>query len=252
VVAAVSEEYKREVETAPHSSEHRRCTSLRRLIAGESAYVSGFDYEFGDHHIAMVATGVGADQALKALGKQLDRCLLLVEPDLETAWAWLAGRDCFDRQELDFITSFAWPSRAAVACGTPGRGIGGWRLSHRQAAAALPVAQRSSTSFAHYADVALLAAVLQDDLLAASLQNTYLVPLQAVRGAAKETLGAYFSAAGNISSAAAALGVSRHTVSGRLGAIEKSLGRPIDTVSAELQLALRLDEFEGFSAANRR
>lgn len=252
VVVAVSEEYRREAETVPRSAEQRRCALLRRLIAGEPVHAPNFGYEFDAHHIAIVATGAGAVQeVLNALGERFDRCLLLVEPDDETIWAWLGGRDRFDFQELDFVASISWPSGASVACGAPGEGIGGWRLSHRQASAALPVVQRLAKTFVHYVDVALLAAVLQDDLLATSLQATYLSPLRAVRSgaAAKETLGAYFSAAGNISSAAAALGVSRHTVSGRLGAIEKRLGRPIDAVSAELQLALRLDEFEGFRTA---
>jgi len=49
-------------------------------------------------------------------------------------------------------------------------------------------------------------------------------------------------------SAAAALGVSRATVSSRLGAIEERLGRSPDAVSAEIEVALRLDEIERRSA----
>jgi hypothetical protein len=54
--------------------------------------------------------------------------------------------------------------------GEPARGIDGWRLSHRQAKAALPTALRAPEAFVRYGDVALLAATLADDLLATSLR----------------------------------------------------------------------------------
>jgi hypothetical protein len=213
VVVAVTEEYGREAEVDPHSSRRRRYALLRRLLAGE----------------------------------RLDRRLLLAEPDEQAAWAWLGGRRRFECEELGFIASYPWPDGSALACGEPGQRLGGWRLSHRQAAAALPVAQRGPATVVHYADVALLASVLQDDLLDTSLRQAYLAPLEAERDggrAAKDTLRAYFAAAGNTSSAAAALGVNRRTVASRLTAIEDCLDRPLLTSSAELEVALRLDQLE--------
>jgi DNA-binding PucR family transcriptional regulator len=93
----------------------------------------------------------------------------------------------------------------------------------------------------------LLASTLQDDLLAASLDQLYLAPLRAERDggeAAKETLRAYFAASGNASSAASALGVNRRTVAARIASIEEKIGRTVDSVSAEIETALRLDEIE--------
>lgn len=247
VVVAVTEEYGREAEVDPHSSERRRYALLRRLLAGERLDASELGYEFGVHHLAIVASGAAAAQALAALGERLDRRLLLAEPDEQSAWAWLGGRRRFECEELGSIASFPWPEGAALACGEPGQGLAGWRLSHRQAAAALPVAERGPATLVHYADVALLASILQDDLLATSLRQAYLAPLESERGgaaAAKQTLRAYFAAAGNVSSAAAALGVNRATVRSRLGAIEERYGRPLDATSAEIEVALRLDEIE--------
>jgi sugar diacid utilization regulator len=132
-----------------------------------------------------------------------------------------------------------------IAYGDPADGLEGWRLTHRQAEAALPLAQQGPASVVGYSDMPLLVTAMHDDLLAVSLRQTYLDPLEDERNGgltAKETLRAYFAAARNASSAAFGLGVNRATVSNRLEAIESRLGRRIDSVSAELEVALRLDE----------
>jgi len=46
----------------------------------------------------------------------------------------------------------------------------------------------------------------------------------------------------NVSSTAAALGVSRQTVSNRLRTIEERLARPLSDCAAEVDAALRLEE----------
>jgi DNA-binding PucR family transcriptional regulator len=62
----------------------------------------------------------------------------------------------------------------------------------------------------------------------------------------RETLRAYFATGHNASSAAAALGVRRHTVASRLRAIEERLKRTLSSCAAALELALRLEELNGF------
>ena len=117
-----------------------------------------------------------------------------------------------------------------MTVGEPGEGLSGWRFSHRQAKAALPVAERRGQAVVRYADVALLASILRDDLLATSLRQLYLEPLERARDGgkvARETLRAYFAAERNISSTAAALGVDRRTVTNRIRAIEDLFGRPL-------------------------
>ena len=86
---------------------------------------------------------------------------------------------------------------------------------------------------------------LQDDLLATSLHQLYLEPLEGERDGgkvARETLRAYFAAERNVSSAAAALGVNRNTVTSRLRAIEATVGRSLAFCGSELEAALRLAE----------
>jgi DNA-binding PucR family transcriptional regulator len=131
-----------------------------------------------------------------------------------------------------------------VTVGEPAAGLSGWRFSHRQAKAALPVAERLGRSALRYSEVAVVATVLRDDLLVSSLRRLYLEPLAASRDdgrVAKETLRAYFAVERNVSSTAAALGVDRRTVTNRLRAAEDLFGRCLKDIAIELELALQLD-----------
>jgi hypothetical protein len=245
LLVAVSEEHRRENEAQGEIGEGRRVAVIERLLAGELVGGGELNYEFDRHHLGVVAVGDGGGAAILKLGESFDRRVLLAEPGEEIAWAWLGGRREFEEEELDLLSEANWPEKVALARGEPGEGLAGWRLTHRQAAAALPVARRGEEKVVRYADVAILASVLQDDLLATSLRRLYLAPLAEERneGAiAKKTLRAYFAAAGNASSAAAALGVSRRTIANRLEAIGERLGRPVEDASVELETVLRLEE----------
>jgi DNA-binding PucR family transcriptional regulator len=147
-------------------------------------------------------------------------------------------------EEVMAALAAAAPERVQITVGEPGEGLGGWRFSHHQAKAALPIAERRGEAVLRYADVAVLASVARDELLATSLRRLYLAPLERMRDGgkvARETLRAYFDAERNISSTAAALGVDRRTVRNRLRAIEELLGRPLTGSLADLEIALRLD-----------
>ena len=88
--------------------------------------------------------------------------------------------------------------------------------------------------------------MLRDSLLVNSLREMYLAPLEVEKDrgkTARETLWAYFRAGRRISSAAAALGIDRHTVTNRLRSIEERLGRPLDLCSADVEAALKLEGF---------
>ena len=84
-------------------------------------------------------------------------------------------------------------------------------------------------------------------------EEIYLAPLGGEKdgAVARKTLRAYFAAGRNAATAAAALGVDRHTVERRLHSIETRLGRLLHTCHAELEVALRLEEL-GDGAEHRR
>ena len=64
----------------------------------------------------------------------------------------------------------------------------------------------------------------------------------------RETLRAYFTTGHNASSAAAALGVARHTVKNRLRTVERTIDRSLHTCLPELEVALRLEEVDAAPA----
>ena len=242
-LALVTEEHARESETLRHSSEQRKAERIERLLAGELVDTAGLAYEFEGWHLGLAVSGTEAEQLIRDVASGFDSRLLLLCRE-EVLWAWLGARRRLDPADLLRILPADPAPDLAIAIGEPGESLPGWRLTHRQAAAALPVSQQGSESTVRYADVALLASTLQDDLLVASLHRIYIAPLQSERDGgkvAKETLRAYFAADRNVSSTAASLKVKRHTVTNRLRSIEEAIGRPLDLCAVELDTALRLD-----------
>jgi PucR-like helix-turn-helix protein/diguanylate cyclase with GGDEF domain len=244
LLAAIGEEYSREAANRAVSTEARRVERVERLLAGEQLDSSGLAYDFECHHTALIAAGSGAAEAIRDLAAALDRRLLLVRRGEEATWAWLGFRHGPEPGEIERAVATEWPKGPMLAIGEPGRGMAGWRLTHRQAAAALPIALRERKALVRYRDVALLASVLKDDLLSASLHQLYLDRLGPGNegDVNRRTLHAYFTADRNVSSTAAALGVSRRTVTIRLKTVEERLGRPLRPVAADVETALRLHD----------
>jgi hypothetical protein len=246
LLSAVSEEYSRVAEKASSSFDERRSKLIDRLLAGELVEGSELSYDFTAWHLGFVAYGSAAEDSVRAVAEEVDANLLSVRRRDGVVWAWLGAR-----RRGTFAERPGTPgldlSEASLAFGEPAQGLPGWRLTHRQAAAALPVAIKGPKPVVTYADCPLLAAVLGDDLLATSLRQLFLAPLADERDGgevAKRTLRAYYAAFGNASSAGAALGVNRRTVAARLTSIEECLGHRLDDFSAEIQTALRLDALE--------
>jgi hypothetical protein len=247
LVGAVAEEYGRESEHRLASREERRVKHVKRLLDGELLDTSSLAYEIDAWHVGVVAVGRGVERTLRGLAEALDRTLLMLRPGEEAVWAWLGGRRPIPTAGL--VEKIADDGLGCViaALGEPAHGIDGWRLTYRQAAAALRVAQHGSDALVRYTDVGLLASVLQDEVLVASLHQLYLAPLDdAADGgvALLETLRAFLAADRNVSSTAAALGVSRRTVSHRIQTIEDTLSRSLNGPTAELETALRLSELD--------
>ncbi len=247
LIAAVTDEYNREMQRRAESIEERRADQVRRLLAGEPVDTTEFGYDLAAWHLGVLVVGPGSIEAIRNLATALDRRLLLVPTGEQIFAGWLGGRKPTARDQLARYLSSHWPPGVSLAIGEPARGLAGWRLTHRQASAALPVVRRGSRSFVHYADVALVAAIVQDDLLATSLRQLYLAPLAEGRDDGerlRETLRAYFISERNVSATAAALGISRRTVANRLRTIEDRLGRPLNSICVEVEAAMRLGDLE--------
>jgi len=250
LLAEVSTEFRREAVALSGGSEQRRAERVEGLLNGElldhSTFESEFAYNLDRFHIGVLAVGPSASAAICEFAAALGTRLLLVSRPEQTVWAWFGARRDLDPLELESLFNSTRPPNFALAIGEPATGHDGWCLTHRQAVAALPIALRADERLARYSKVALIASICEDDLLATSLRQLFLEPLDRGRGGgvvARETLRAYFEAGGSASSAAAALKVNRHTVASRIRAIEAKLGRPLHSCFAEIEAALKLEEF---------
>jgi hypothetical protein len=245
LVATVTHEY-----TKTKRSEHslvaaQRLARVGSLLAGELPHHGEFDYDFESWHLAALASGPLAARSLRDIAAKLDSRMLIVAGQDGWTWAWLGNRArCEARQVLAMARS-NWPQEHPLALGEAGKGLGGWRRSHRQAAMAKIVATAGAPARVSYADSALLALALSDEVLRSTLYESFLAPLEREKDGgerSRRTLAAYFAAGRNASSAAAILGVHRKTVSLRLRAIEERLGRSFEGCSAELETAIRMAE----------
>jgi hypothetical protein len=249
LMATVLVEYSRELESGRRSPEHRRARLVNALLEGKGVNSSELGYELEGWHVGAIVNGSGASETLREVAVQAGTTLLCVtRGESAAAWAWFGAPRRVAAADLQLAFERVGGNEdVSLVLGEPAQGVEGWRCTHLQAQAALRVALRGSRRLTRYADVVLLASVLRDDTLAASLGEIYLAPLGSRQNggeALRRTLRAYFAAEHNASSAAVALGVTRHTVQNRLRAVEEKLGQALNVCQAELEVALRLEELE--------
>lgn len=245
LLTAVAEQHGNASRRDRRGRRDREAALVRMLLEGELLEADELDYDLSFWHLAAIGRGPGAQRALRDLAASLERRVLIVAGGEEDAWAWFGGREKPSASRALAVAKSDYPEGLALAIGEAGQGTSGWRRSHRQAMAAMPVALNGAPQQVRYGDVALLASALADEVLAETLRDTYLAPLERDRDEgvrARRILRAYLAAACNVSAAAAALGLSRKTVGLRLRAIEEMLDRPIENCVPELHTALRLEE----------
>lgn len=246
LLAAVSEEHASELERRVGFSKERRLVErVERLLGGEPVDAASLGYDFDAWHTAVVLVGEDDFGGLQALAEALDGRLLRVRPKSHQTWAWLGRRSRVESCEIAGMVEDGWQSGVNLGLGEPGWGLAGWRLTHRQAKAVLPVTGDRTGRVTRYAEVGLIASVSRDEVLVESLRQIYLDPLNDRSGRAaalSETLRAYLTTGRNITSAAARLEVNRQTVRKRLRMAEERLVRSLDECAVELELALRLDD----------
>lgn len=155
LIDVVATEYRDETAACSQSHHRRQAGCVEKLLAGELTDTGGLDYDLSAWHVGAVAMGSGAGATLRSLAKDLDRRLLCVPGAEGVLWAWLGSVRRPGAEELELPVS-PDSARACIVTGEPAQGLPGWRLSHRQAVAALPVALRVQRGHVRYADVALL------------------------------------------------------------------------------------------------
>jgi len=244
LLATVALEHGREHERDQRSSSQTRAELVHGLLTGESVDIEKLKYDFDAWHVCVIATGAKAEKAVRGLARALGRDLLPVSGDGATC-AWLGGQRKPSMKDVERALSGPELAGVSLAIGEPGRGMEGWRLTHREAWAAVPVARYGERSFVRYLDVEPEATALQDEAFARSAIETYLVPLDAMRiggHEARRTLRDLFDAENNVSSAAHRLGVDRSTVHRRRNEIEHRLGCRLHEHQGDIEVALRVED----------
>jgi len=246
VIAEISASYLREATLErPRSSGERQAETVRRLLNGELVDPAGIDYDLDGWHLAVVLRGPGKNVVLETLTRAFDARRLVVTIEDHSVWVWLGARERLDPAAVQRAARRVPAEEVWVGIGEPARELGGWRQSHEQAEAALAVSLRRSEISTRYADVALLASVIGDDLLTASLRQIYLAPLGDGHGdVLRDTLSTYLSTRRNVTSTAAALSVDRRTVANRLRTAEERIGSSLDRCLGQLEIALQLDQLD--------
>ncbi|HET8567012.1 MAG TPA: helix-turn-helix domain-containing protein [Solirubrobacterales bacterium] len=244
LIQVIGDEYQQEARKWKRSRDSRKLDRIKALLAGDIPEANELGYVFDASHIGIVGVGSNLLPLLKEMARSLSGSLLALNPLPDQTWAWIGTRTPPSAFDLRALVPEDLPDSVRMAIGSPAPRLPGWRHTHRQALLALPLTNVRERPVVHYSAVALLASALRDDVLLPSLTLEYLKPLRAGRDGGltlRNTLRAYFSASGNVSSAAALLGVKRHTVTNRLRSVEDLLGRPLSTCQRQLELALELD-----------
>jgi hypothetical protein len=230
--------------------EQRRSEIVQRLLAEgpvEFAELAELDYDLHAlWHLGLIATGTGIRDALRRVKADLG-CEVLPAPCGEgTMCAWLGTPRKLKVTDVERLLSANQAAYGFFAIGGPGKGLDGWRQTHREAKGALLRALRKPEKVVRYADGPLLAAALENETLATWLKGFLAPLLVGPDGGARllQTLRAYIDTGCNSSSAASKLEVRRHTVGSRRREAEDLLGCPLRTCIAELDVALRLVELE--------
>ncbi len=238
----MAEAYQRGIERAAASGEHHRFQAIKSLMEGDTLANSHVDIDFNQNHLGLVASGEGADLAVRVLAKDIARPVHLIQRSGDNWWGWISGVRPLDAHAEGLLRRFQAGPGIRIAFGLEGFGETGFRASNHQALRAQWVAPAGSAVI-HYRDVAVeaLATEAQHDASAFVRRELRGVDDPSASSARlRETLDAYLAAELNAASAAAALGVHHQTVANRLRVIEERLGHPVGSRHLELAMALRL------------
>jgi hypothetical protein len=244
-VAEVAETYQRTERRRAPTQEERRLKWIGRLMAGDMIDPGGLDHPVEGTNLAVIVSGPGHQAVGAALARSLDRRALFGERSFGRSVVWLGGSRPIEEDDLGRVLADAAASGVRLSLGESGVGLVGWRRTRRQAEAAFMVAERSQASIVRYRDIALLAAALRDPDLSYFLHETYVEPLKGVTSLLGQTMLAVIESAGNHSSAGALLGIPRQTVTSRVAAAERRIGRQATNCGPQLATALQLARLSG-------
>lgn len=158
-------------------------------------------------------------------------------------WAWVGSDAPPDVDALRTAAAARCTDGVRIAIGRPGRGMRGFRESHREAVAAQRIAAAAERREAvtSYADVEIASLLSHDEPAMRRLVERELAGLLARDASTcrlRATALAFLVSGSNARVAAERLGTHKNTVLYRLRRVEELLGRPIEERRLQLELAL--------------
>lgn len=174
LAAVIERDYHEAFESIARSPEQRKTEVVERLLAEEPVdafELAELDYELrACWHLGLIATGSGAQDALRRAKADLD-CELLQVSRGDAVWAWLGAPREQREGDVEDALSTHGTTWGSLAIGKPRSGLAGWRRTHREAKGALAQALARPGTIVRYADGPLLAAALENDTLAMWLRD---------------------------------------------------------------------------------
>jgi sugar diacid utilization regulator len=244
LIDAVSRSYKEELASSRCSRRELRVLQVEQLLAGDIVESRDLGYEFNAWHLALIIASEQPHAWHAAIVARFVGEVLTVERSDTLIWVWLGAPARHTPRSLATRLKGLEHLSGAVALGEMAPGHAGFRRSHEQAQSAHRVALHVPKPLTLFADEMLLSTAIAQQDLGAALEAVYLAPIRDLPEGTEllETLRAYVASQRNISGAARQQGIHRHTVERHLRTIEGRIGRPICNCTAEIEIALRLDE----------
>ncbi|AXB42340.1 PucR family transcriptional regulator [Amycolatopsis albispora] len=249
-----------------------RAARVRSLLEGEAgdlaASEAALGYRVRGNHVGLVAwyaETARPPHALAGLEALAHRFVppggprpLFVPHDELCAWVWLPVGELAGPSDAQIEAALAEDSQVRVAVGEPGRGVEGFRRTHRQAARvhALAVAAGDGCDRAMtFRDVGAMA-LMATDLTATRMwiEDTLgdLATDDEQHERLRETLRVFLTVGSSYTAAADRLLMHKNSVQYRVRRAQELLGRPVADNRLDVELALNLCHRLGSAVVARR
>jgi hypothetical protein len=252
------EEYGTERERMMRGAAQLRAETVRAILAreplDEETLPGRLGYDVRRTHVAMrVSSGTSEIRGLERAALEAAAALAPGEPLVVPSGAasldvWAGAYEPLDTRALE---RYEPPQGVRVAFGRPGRGLDGFRRSHREAVQAARVASLAGSedgAVVDYAQVELVSLLACDLPRARAFVASRLGPLAAPGEPTqrlRETLRVFLAMGGRSARAAKELYVHQNTVAYRIKRAEELLGRRVTEDPVELICALALADTLG-------
>lgn len=254
VVASI-EVYQAERDRVRQSTDARRLEAVRDALEGRVTDLREFSARLGGYPVSTCHTAVvlstddddavsDLERTATALAADLgSRRPLLVVPGGRELWCWIGTRSAPELEPLRAQEAQLGKQGIRVYVGTPGDGLEGFTVSHREARAAQRIALRATPdqSLTLFPDVEVMSLVSQAPdgwpRFASRTLGELAQPGETAERL-RETVHALLTL-GSVEETARSLSIHKNTVRYRVGQAEEILGRPVHQAPVELALALR-------------